>query len=79
MQILQKYKGAFTILGFIFLALGLLSIILNMVGLDFSFMRFMDQLGPLGAFILKLFMTLSGFVIIALARTDWERLERETE
>lgn len=70
---MQKYKGWFSIIGFLLLMFGVMSIVLSMVGLEFSFMTFLDVFGSLAAFIIKVFMVLSGIVIITLARTDWER------
>lgn len=70
---MQKYKGWFSIIGFLLLMFGVMSIVLSMVGLEFSFMTFLDVFGSLTAFIIKVFMVLSGIVIITLARTDWER------
>jgi len=70
---MQRYKGWFSVIGFLLIMFGIMSIVLSMVGLEFSFMIFLDVFGSLTAFIIKVFMVLSGIVIITLARTDWER------
>jgi len=76
---MQKYKGWFTLIGFVLVILGFLSIVLNMVGLELSLLTILDVFGGLTAFVLKIFMILSGIIIITLARTDWNKLESEEE
>lgn len=70
---MQSLKGWFTILGFLLLMMGVLSIVFSMIGLRFSFLAFLDAPGELFSFIVKLIMTFSGVIIIALARTNWEQ------
>jgi len=76
---MQKYKGWFTLIGFLLVILGFLSIVLNMVGLELSILTMLDIFGGLTAFIIKIFMILSGIVIITLARTNWQKFETEEE
>jgi hypothetical protein len=71
MAMIQRYKGWFTLAGFLLLAFGLMSIILSMVGLRISFLAFLDAPGPLFGFVIKLVMAFSGVIIMTLARTDW--------
>ena len=53
--------------------LGVLSIVFSMIGLRFTFLAFLERPGELFSFVIKLVMTFSGIIIIALARTDWSQ------
>ncbi|MCB0655546.1 MAG: hypothetical protein KDC57_05380 [Saprospiraceae bacterium] len=66
-------KAFNTVLGFLLFLFGLLSIILNLVGLQFSFLTWMENLGRLGAFVLRLIMVLAGIVIMYLNLVDWKK------
>ena len=61
-------SGLFTLAGFLLLALGLLSIILSMVGVQFAFMSWMNTFGAGVAFVFKLLMIVFGIVMMYLAR-----------
>lgn len=66
---MTQYKGITTLLGFLLIGAGLLSIILSMIGLQFSFLLWIDGLGRLPGFVLKIVMILAGFIIMYLAQT----------
>lgn len=56
------------LIGFLLLALGLLSIILSMVGVQFAFLLWMNSFGPGVAFVLKLLMIVLGIVLMYFAQ-----------
>ena len=62
-----------SILGFLMAGLGLLSLILMLFGAKFSFLRWLDFNGPLFGFVLKLVLSMTGFILIFLARVDWNK------
>jgi hypothetical protein len=61
-----------TVVGMCFLIFGLLSLILSVAGLQFSYMTFMDAGGKGLGLVLRLIMMFSGVLITAIARTDWD-------
>ena len=61
-------RGIATLIGFLLLALGLLSIILKMVGVQFSFLLWMDAWGPGVGFVLKLLMVVLGIMVMYFAQ-----------
>ncbi len=69
-------KGIFALVGFVLFAVGLLSIILGVMGLQFGFLLWMDRLlGAAGAFLLRLLMVLSGMVVMYINLVDWRRID----
>lgn len=68
---MNKNKAFYTLVGFIVAGLGFSSIILSLVGAKLSFLLWIDALGPLPGFVIKLLMIISGIVVIYLARTDF--------
>jgi hypothetical protein len=68
-------KSAYAILGFVLIIIGMLSLILMVVGVQLSFLTWIDALGRLGGFLIRLLMIIGGFVIITLSQTDWRNVE----
>lgn len=71
-----KNKGYWLLLGYTLFTLGITSIIMQMVGVNWAFLQFLQWGGGLFAFVAKILMTIAGVVVIVLANTDWKR-ERE--
>ena len=53
----------------------MLSLILMLVGVQFSFLTWIDGSGRLTGFVIRLLMIICGFVIIALSQTNWRNVE----
>ena len=68
-------KTILTIIGFLVAGTGLLSLILNLVGLKLSFLQWMDSGGRLLGFVLQLVMSIAGFIMIYLGQTDLSQEE----
>ncbi len=66
-------KVTFTTIGFVFFILGILSIVLSLIGVKFSFLAFIDKPGALFGFLIRLLMVFGGVIIIALAQTNWSQ------
>ena len=64
-------------LGFGLIAIGFLSLILSLVGLQFAFLTWMDAPGRLFGLMLRLVVIMAGFMILVLARTDFRAESRE--
>jgi len=66
-------KSFYTVLGFLLFLFGILSIILNLVGLQFVFLTWIDSFGRLAAFILRIVMMLTGIILMYLNLVDWRQ------
>ncbi len=72
----MKNKGYWLLLGYTLFTLGLTAIIMQMVGVQWAFLSFIELGGRLLGFLVKIFMVLAGVWLITIAHTDWKR-ERE--
>ena len=63
-------KVIYTALGFVLFMVGSLTLLINMVGLNFGFLSFLDNLGKLGSFLVKLGFILAGILLVAFANTN---------
>lgn len=68
----KKNRGLFTGIAFLLIGLGALSLILEMVGRDFGFLLWIESLGLLGSFLVKVGFIIVGFVLLILANTNEE-------
>ena len=64
-------KSIWTLIGFVFFAIGILSIVLALVGVKLSYLLWMDSFGSLWSFILKLVMIVMGGIIMVASRSDF--------
>ena len=63
----------FTVLGYVLLLLGMLSLILGFIGLGLKPLVFLDHtFGPLGSFLVKLLMVLGGMIMFYMSRVPAE-------
>lgn len=75
----MKNKGLWLLLGFSMMILGFSSLAMQMIGIHWAFLIFLEWGGMLMAVILKILLAIVGILIIVFARTDWERERRECE
>jgi len=68
---MSKYKNLLTILGFLLVVTGFLSMIVSVVGLKFSFLLFLESWGSLVGFVLKLLIIMTGFILTYLGQTNF--------
>lgn len=78
-QQFMKNKGYWLLLGFSLFVFGLTALFLQMVGVQWAFLAFIELGGRLLGFIAKILMVLFGILIIVWANTDWERERRDSE
>jgi hypothetical protein len=74
----MKNKGRWIILGLALVLAGVTAMVLQLVGAQWVFLQFLEMPGRLFAFVAKVIMVMAGFIIIALANTDWEQDRRES-
>jgi hypothetical protein len=78
MQFLTKYKSLSMLLGFLMIVFGFTGILLQMVGVQWAFLAFLERISLLFAFVVKVLMIMCGFVLFILARTDWDAERRKS-
>ncbi len=64
-------RGIVSLLGFILTALGFLSIVLSLVGIQFAFLTWLDSIGRLFGFVIKLIMIIIGILLLHIAQSDF--------
>ena len=74
----MKNKGYWTLLGFLLIVFGFTAIILQMVGVSWYFLTFLEWGGRLFAFVAKILMVMAGVLIIVFSGTDWARERQES-
>ena len=67
-------RPVWTIVGFVMFAIGILSVILALVGLKFTFLNFIYNHGVL-TLIIQLFLLFGGMIILYVSRTSEEEQE----
>jgi len=67
-------RPVWTIIGFVMFAIGILSVILALVGLKFTFLNFIYNHG-LFTLIIQLFLLFGGMIILYVSRTSEEEEE----
>ncbi len=70
-------KAIFAIIGFSLFIIGFLALFLMLVGVQLSFLSWIDAAGKLLGFIIRLGMIVGGGIIIFLSQTDWNKEEPE--
>jgi hypothetical protein len=73
-------RAVLTTIGFLLAGIGFLAIMLSIVGVQFTFLAWLDSPGANFGFVMKIVLILAGFIILAIAQTDFkEGAEEETE
>ncbi len=67
-------RPIWTIIGFVMFAIGILSVILALVGLKFTFLNFIYNHGVL-TLVIQLFLLFGGMIILYVSRTSEEEQE----
>lgn len=65
-------KATKSLIGFILFIVGGLALVLSLIGVQLSYLTWIDAGGRLLGFVIRLSMILAGVVIVVLARTDWQ-------
>ncbi|MEY4204371.1 MAG: hypothetical protein RL013_2075 [Bacteroidota bacterium] len=75
----MKNKGLWLLFGYTLFTLGITAIVLELVGVHWVILSWLELGGRLLAFAGKLLMIIAGVLMIVFARTDWEREMRNDE
>lgn len=67
-----RTKNTVTTLGFLLAGVGLLAVVLSLVGIQLSFLTWLDAPGRLFGFVGKLVLVLLGFILIYVGQTGLE-------
>ena len=70
-----KHATLVTAIGFLFVFVGIVSLFLNLVGVDLFFLTWLYELGALLSFAVRLGLVVVGFVMIYVGRVDFLREE----
>jgi len=68
-------KAIYTTIGFLLFIIGFLALGLSLVGVQLSFLTWIDVPGRLFGFATRLVMIIGGIIIVVLTRTDWREEE----
>lgn len=68
-------KTIFTVVGFVLIAIGFLTIMLNFVGLDFTFTHWLQSFGAIQALVAKIGIIITGFVLLFFGQADLDQEE----
>jgi len=68
-------KTTKTIIGFLLFIIGGLALVLSLIGVQLSYLTWIDKPSALLGFVIRLLMILGGIVMVVLARTDWREDE----
>jgi uncharacterized membrane protein len=66
------------IFGFILVMAGFCSLAISLIGLDFQWLIWLNSFGQMASFLIKIALAIFGLVIIAIARTNWDRERAES-
>ncbi len=72
-------KGIYTLIGFILFITGGSALVLSLVGVQLSYLVWIDAWGGLLGFVIRMFMMIGGIVVAVLSMTDWEKENEDTE
>ena len=62
-------RALWTIVGIVLFSIGTLAILVELVGVHFAFLNFLNAFGRLGAFTAKILMIVLGLVVAILANS----------
>ena len=68
-------KTTTTIIGFLLFIVGGLALVLSLIGVQLSYLTWIDEPSKLLGFVIRLLMILAGIVMVVLARTNWREDE----
>ena len=69
---MNKNKGILSLVGFLLAGIGFIAIILSLIGAQLAFLTWIDDLGRLTGFLIKIGLILLGIIIIYLTQSNFE-------
>ena len=70
-----KHATTVRAIGFVLFILGLLTIVLNIVGVDLVFLKWLYELNVFASFAIRLGMIIVGLIMIFIGSTNFDRTE----
>ncbi len=70
-----KHATTITVIGFILLITGVMTLVLNIVGVDFILFEWIYRYNVALSFLFRFLLILIGFIMIYVGQTDWKREE----
>lgn len=67
------------LLGFLLVVFGITALVLQLVGTQWAFLKFLEIPGRLFSFVFKILMIMAGFITVILANTNWDQERQESE
>jgi len=61
-------KGLISIIGFLLFLLGGLSLVLSLIGVNLTYLRWLENLGLLWSFLIKILMIVTGIAMVYVSR-----------
>lgn len=74
----MKNKGLQKLLAFALFMFGFTALVLQMLGVQWAFLAFLEIPGRLFSFLFKILMVLGGVLLFVFANTDWDAERRES-
>lgn len=65
-------KGLIMLIGFLLAGIGFIALILSLIGLQLSFLTWLDAPGRLFGFLMRIVMIVAGIIIVYMAQLDTE-------
>jgi hypothetical protein len=66
----MKYSTTLTIIGFLLFVFGLLALILSMIGIQFTMLKWIDAPGRMVGLVIRLVMIFGGIVLVYVSRVN---------
>jgi hypothetical protein len=66
-------KGIYAFIGFVLFIVGFLALFLMLVGVQLSFLTWIDAGGRFIGFLIRMAMILGGVIMVYLTQTDWRK------
>lgn len=70
-------KTLWVSLGFLLFIIGFVALVLSLIGVRLTYLTWIDEPGGLFGFLTRIFMIISGVVIVYLTVTDWRNQEED--
>ena len=70
-----KRKGILSLIGFILFILGFSALALQLLGVQFAFLTWIDAAGRLLGFLIRLAMIIGGIILLYFDQSNWRDQE----
>jgi len=70
-----KNATTLTVIGFLLLFTGIVTLVLNYVGVDFFLLEWLYRWNVNASYVVRILMIIAGALLIYIGQTDWDRVE----